>query len=150
VAFSGSYASAGDARSAAARFERAGFEGAYARWVSDHVAVEQPLAPQIFDTGRDAHQSIAAAYCAVETGTLRCWTPNDGFTIVLDATGARRDRAAEAANRGREPAAKTLPFGDAWASGGFSCETSSAALTCRNAADHGFSLPRYRGLPTYF
>jgi hypothetical protein len=37
-----------------------------------------------------------------------------------------------------------------WSSYGFSCEATGRALTCVNPYGRGFTLPRYRGLPSYF
>jgi hypothetical protein len=103
-----------------------------------------------FNTGRDPGDATAAAHCRAVPDELRCWTPNDGFTVVLDKAGARRDRASEAGNRGYEPASPQIRAGERWTSEGFSCEAGGRALTCTNAAGRGFTLPRYRGLPSYF
>jgi ABC-type transporter Mla subunit MlaD len=103
-----------------------------------------------FNTGRDAGESTAAAYCRAVPGELRCWTPNDGFTLVLDEAGARRDRASEPGNRGYEPATPQLNADGSWSSYGFSCSPTGRALTCSNTSGHAFTLPRYRGLPSYF
>lgn len=104
----------------------------------------------IFNTGRDPGQSTAAAFCRAVPAELRCWTPNDGFTLVLDENGARRDRAAEPSNRGYEPSSEKLVAGQTWQRHGFVCESTIRALTCSNAGGSGFTLPRYRGLPSYF
>jgi hypothetical protein len=80
-----------------------------------------------------------------------CWTPNDGFTLALPSTGSpTRARTAEPANRGNQPAYSTLGFGERWAASGFSCVSRKSGLTCSNADGHGWTLPRYRGLPAYF
>jgi hypothetical protein len=82
---------------------------------------------------------------------LRCWTPNDGFTLGLSRYGAAfRVRADAAFNRGRQPAYPAIGVGDRWASGGFDCVSRKSGLTCTNAERHGWTLPRYRGLPAYF
>ena len=151
VTFAGSYASADDARAAAADLRARGFTDAYARRVSNRApAPAAPVAVPLFNTRRSAGEATAAAYCVSDTTALRCWTPNDGFTIVLDEAGARRDRAAEAANRGYEPASPALPFDTSWARNGLSCRSTTTSLTCSNQQGRGFTLPRYRGLPTYF
>lgn len=103
-----------------------------------------------FNTGRDPGEGTAAAYCRAVPGELRCWTPNDGFTLVLDEGGTRRDRASEAGNRGYEPPTPPLTAGDQWSGYGFSCAPTGRALTCQNRSGRGFTLPRYRGLPSYF
>jgi hypothetical protein len=72
-----------------------------------------------FNTGRDEGESTAAAYCRAVSGELRCWTPNDGFTLVLDEAGARRDPSSEAGNRGYEPATPQLDVGESWSIYGF-------------------------------
>lgn len=58
--------------------------------------------------------------------------------------------AAEAENRGYQPPYAALGFGESWAEGGFSCVSRNSGLTCTNTSGHGWTLPRYRGLPAYF
>jgi hypothetical protein len=111
---------------------------------------QESIGGSTFNTGRDPGEATAAAYCRAVPGELRCWTPNDGFTVVLDETGARRERASEAGNRGYEPGTPTLALGGSWSAEGFGCESTPRALSCTNGAGHGFTLPRYRGLPSYF
>jgi hypothetical protein len=48
--------------------------------------------------------------------------------------------AAEAENRGYQPPYAALGFG----------ECRNSGLTCTNTSGHGWTLPRYRGLPAYF
>jgi hypothetical protein len=79
-----------------------------------------------------------------------CWTPNDGFTLRLDDTRARRIRGDEPANKNRTPRYQTLSVGLRNSRTTITCSSERTRLTCRNAAGAGFSLPRYRGLPTYF
>jgi len=151
VAFTGTYATRDAAAADLPVFRAAGFPSAYVRRVADDVAPTVASADaSSFHTGRDAGEGVAAAHCRQAGGELRCWTPNDGFTVILDGAGARRDRGAEAVNRGAEPAAPELARGESWAQGGFSCSSDPGGLTCSNGDGRGFSLPRYRGLPRYF
>ena len=108
-----------------------------------------------FQTGRDAGESVAAAYCSANrrmatAPTLTCWTPNDGFTLRLDEAGARRVRAEEIANRGRTPRYPELALGARRSAFGFVCTSRSSGLRCVNDAEHGWDLPRYVGLPKTF
>jgi hypothetical protein len=114
------------------------------------TAAPQGTGRPTFNTGRDPGETTAATYCRAVPGELRCWTPNDGFTLVLDENDARRDRPSEATNRGYEPATPQINPGDSWTAFGFSCTSSGRDLTCMNASGRGFTLPRYRGLPSYF
>jgi hypothetical protein len=104
-----------------------------------------------FTTGHDAGEATLATACRVAGAVLTCWTPNDGFTVELPRYGsAFRARSKEAFNRGRQPAYAAIGFGERWRSGGFSCVSRKSGLTCANADGHGWTLPRYRGLPAYF
>jgi hypothetical protein len=104
-----------------------------------------------FTTGQDAGEATYAAACSIESTALWCWTPNDGFTLALSSSGRpARVRGAESANRGNQPAYGTLGFGERWQAGPFSCVSRKSGLTCSNADGHGWTLPRYRGLPAYF
>jgi hypothetical protein len=107
--------------------------------------------PTGFHTGRDAGESEVAAVCSRGDTVLVCWTPNDGFTVRLPVQGAAyRSRNEEAVRRGvGPPGLPALAFGQTWAHGGFSCQSTKAGLTCHNATGRGFTLPRYRGLPAY-
>jgi hypothetical protein len=104
-----------------------------------------------FNTGQDAGQATYAVACSIESTALWCWTPNDGFTVALPSSGRpARVRSAESANRGNQSAYGTLGFGERWQAGPFSCVSRKSGLTCSNAEGHGWTLPRYRGLPAYF
>lgn len=103
-----------------------------------------------FSTGVDAGESYSAAVCAVDGDRLTCWTPNDGFTLILGTVGPGvRDRSQEGANKGLDPGYGTIGFGS-WSRSGFRCESARGGLTCRNSEGRGWTLPRYRGLPAYF
>jgi hypothetical protein len=104
-----------------------------------------------FTTGQDAGQSTVATACDMAGTVLACWTPNDGFTVVLPRHGAAvRVRTEEAFNRGRQPGYPAIGFGERWRSGGFACVSRKSGLTCTNDDGRGWTLPRYRGLPAYF
>ena len=109
-----------------------------------------------FSTPRDSSQRYRAAYCRIQSpnaeATLYCWTPNDGYTLALTSTGAAyRVRADETTNEDLTPDDyRVVGFGEETESSVFSCESDSSALTCRNPRGHGFRLPRYRGLPTFW
>lgn len=110
-----------------------------------------------FQTGRDEGQELPAAYCQVTTsedssGLLYCWTPNDGFTLGLRLKGTpRRLIGDQGFNRGRTPGSyPRLSFEDSRSGAGFRCTSRRSGLTCRNSQRHGWTLPRYRGLPDYF
>ncbi len=103
-----------------------------------------------FQTGADSGAKLPAAACETQAGQLYCWTPNDGFTIVLDETGARRVRADQSSNKARVPSQfKELPIGGKTARSGFVCISAASGLSCRAESGAGFDLPRYRGLPKY-
>jgi hypothetical protein len=110
------------------------------------------LATLRFQTGTDPDQSVPATYCRVGIwgeghAGLYCWTPNDGYSVLLDGNGPDRVRDDEAVNRGHTPTGyPLLGLGHAWSRAGFVC-VSGRALSCRTANGSGFDLPRYRGLP---
>jgi hypothetical protein len=110
-----------------------------------------------FETGRDPGQRFPAAYCQVaasDTGAalLYCWTPDDGYTLGLGSRGTpRRLKGDESFNRGRTPGGyATLGVGHRRSGSGFSCISQHFGLTCRDSEGHGWTLPRYVGLPSYF
>jgi len=109
-------------------------------------------APPTFHTGTSAGQTLPAAYCRFETpGGVYCWTPNDGFTLRLDSSGARRVRTDEGSNRGFAPSSYTLlPPGSSRSSDGYTCTSRASGLTCSSTSGAGWVLPRYRGLPQLF
>jgi hypothetical protein len=105
-----------------------------------------------FQSGQDPGEDFPATFCTSGSAELYCWTPNDGFTLSLPRDGSpSRVRADDGANRGFAPSEyPELPLGRTAVLGSFSCTNSRSGLTCRNPAGHGWSLPRYRGLPSYF
>jgi hypothetical protein len=108
-----------------------------------------------FQTGRDPGQTYPAAHCRIGVRepagrTLYCWTPNDGYTLQLDSNGSQRVRADEGANKGRSPASEELGIGETRSVLGFRCISQSDGLRCSNEANHGWHLPRYRGLPSFY
>jgi hypothetical protein len=120
------------------------------------TAMATPLGRQTprvirFHTGRDGGQALPAAYCEMRRRSVYCWTPNDGFTLGLSNAGARRLRSDEAFNEGRAPARHArLALGRSRSLAGFECESAPAGLRCVNRDGHGWSLPRYVGLPSLF
>ncbi len=116
-----------------------------------------------------------AAYCVLGTGglepenpVLRCWTPNDGFTVSVafdePSANAFWRKAYRGANRGRTPRGyRLLRYGhtrrvycdvsgksvDNCLGGGsdvaFTCTSRRSGLTCRNRVGRGFWLGRYVG-----
>jgi hypothetical protein len=87
----------------------------------------------------------------VTSGQLKCWTPNDGFSLLLPTVGTgTRLRDEEIRNRDRQPAYPPIGFGQRWSAAGFTCVSRPGGLTCSNRDGHGWTLPRYRGLPAYF
>ena len=110
-------------------------------------------APPTFHTGTSSCETVPAAYCRFETpgGGVYCWTPNDGFTLRLDSSGARRVRTDEGNNRGLAPSSYTLlPSGSSRSSDGYTCTSRAPGLTCTSPSGAGWVLPRYRGLPQLF
>ncbi|HEX8121743.1 MAG TPA: hypothetical protein VF549_10820 [Solirubrobacteraceae bacterium] len=106
---------------------------------------------RLFQTGADPGESLPAAICRAQPSRLYCWTPNDGYTIVLPAAAAPfRVPADESANRGNVPGgARLLPAGGRMSAGAFSC-TNAGPLECESRSGHGWVLPRYRGLPELY
>jgi hypothetical protein len=149
IAFADAFPSRRQAEAALPRYRAAGFTDAYVRRISDEAPA--PPVPTAFNTGTSGGERYAAAHCRVDEGGLVCWTPNDGYTLVLRSDApAVRLKAAEASNRGRDPGSPELAPGGRWESGGYACRSTDEALTCQNADGRGFRLPRYRGLPTLF
>ena len=92
-----------------------------------------------------------AVYCGVSEGeppfTLICWTPSDGFTVVMAEHGTATKRY-ESKNIGfLDVVGRELRFGGHWhpRALGFWCTSRSTGLTCWNRAGHGWWLGRYRG-----
>jgi hypothetical protein len=109
-------------------------------------------APLTFNTGTSPGESVPAAYCRFETASdgVYCWTPNDGFTLRLDSSGARRIRSDESDNRGLTPGYTVLPLGSSRSNDGYTCTSRASGLTCTSPSGAGWVLPRYRGLPQLF
>lgn len=128
------------------------------------VAAAEPL----FRTpGQAAYCAIAEANLAPENPVLKCWTPNDGFTVTVahDATPQDARNAYVRSNRGRTPRRgyRVLRFGETYrwrcarVTAGFAercsgegrtvfrCESRRSGLTCKNRDGHGFWLGRYVG-----
>ena len=111
--------------------------------------------PTSFHTGTSPGQTVAAAYCRLEgersNSGVYCWTPNDGYTVRLDSSGARRVRGDEVANRGVTPGSYgELPLGSSRSRSGYICTSQDSGLTCTGPHGAGWSLPRYRGLARLF
>lgn len=89
-----------------------------------------------------------AAYCGRDDGrtaALVCWTPNDGFTVVMGVRGRPR-KSYSGANRGYvENGAPLLRFGQVWRGGSFVCRSRSTGLRCVNRRGHGWWIGRYVG-----
>jgi hypothetical protein len=106
-----------------------------------------------FNTGRDQGEAYAAAYCEIgasrkSRNAVYCWTPNDGYTLRLVQGRVARLREDEANNRGRAPVGfHEIPIGRRVEERGFTCVNSDSGLDCSDRTGHGWTLPRYVGLP---
>lgn len=103
-----------------------------------------------FATPANAGAQYPAAYCRVENSSaaLYCWTPNDGYTLAMDTSRPFRRVPDDELNKGKAPDGyRTLSFGERSSFGDFTCTSGRKNLSCLNLSGHGFSLPRYRGLP---
>lgn len=115
-----------------------------------------PVGATRFSTPRDPGQTYPAAYCRINSGeageSLYCWTPNDGYTLVMPTNGpGARARTEEAQNKGLAPPGHVeLGFGETSSAAGFTCTSRSSGLECTNTAGYGWVLPRYKGLPRFF
>jgi len=85
-----------------------------------------------------------AAYCGIGEAGFYCWTPNDGFVVLMDGPG-RPVYSYGADYRDRRPHAHTLRFGQRWHDGYVRCTSRRNGLTCRNRDHHGLWLGRYVG-----
>jgi hypothetical protein len=119
-----------------------------------------------FQTGTDSGQRYPAIICTIAPlgeQELYCWTPNDGYTISMlgypigsgqvlpNSARPRRRRSDELRNRHRLLRhAHYLPSGFVERYGSFTCVSRASGLNCRNEEGHGWSLPRYVGLPRTF
>jgi hypothetical protein len=114
-----------------------------------------------FSTGTDPGHKYPAVYCLIAPlgeQELTCWTPNDGYTIILPGLpigskpGTTRPfRAPGHANYHRVlRGSHFLRTGVIEHYGVFTCVSRSSGLTCRNEDGHGWLLPRYVGLPRMF
>ncbi len=105
-----------------------------------------------FETGTDPGESVPATVCRMRSREVYCWTPNDGYTIVLGRDGLpQRLRGDEQRNRGRTVAgARLLAPGRTARRGAFRCTAEPVGLVCESPAGHGWVLPRYRGLPDLY
>lgn len=59
--------------------------------------------------------------------------------ITLPENGAAR--VVETQERGC-CSGETIPYGDSWSEGPFSCDVTEASVACSSAAGHGFTLSR--------
>src|SRR4051794_13770145 len=62
----------------------------------------------------------AAAYCGIGEAGFYCWTPNDGFVVLMDGAG-RPVHGYGTEYRGRKPHVRTLRFGKRWHDGYVAC-----------------------------
>jgi hypothetical protein len=95
-----------------------------------------------FDTPGDA------AYCGTDHfkgNQLTCWTPHDGFTVVMRRKGAASKRYEPGFNGYHDEVGQRLGFGETWRANGFTCTSRRKGLTCRNRRGHGWWLGRYVG-----
>jgi hypothetical protein len=114
-----------------------------------------------------------AAYCKLVvsleesqpfTPELFCFTPNDGFTLTLRASGRPKHKTLRANKWWYPPnVIRVLRFGQSWwgnADGYFGaspprgdvlyrCWSRRTGLTCRNRANHGFWLGRFKSYRTF-
>lgn len=138
-------------------------------WVMP-ASADTPTQPQpLFRTPGNA------AYCFLGSGgqeplnpVLKCWTPNDGFTVSVAFEEPKADapyrKRYVSSNKGRKSKRyPVLRFGqkkrvhcdvsgksaDNCLRGGkqtaFTCTSRSSGLTCKNRAGRGFWLGRYVG-----
>lgn len=114
------------------------------------VAEVQTQAVEAFQTGTDPDKSLPAAYCRI-TSEVYCWTPNDGYTVRLGSGAPFRDKSAEAANKNHLPSGyDVLSPGESRSANGFRCTSRESGLSCVSSGGHGWTLPRYVGLPTLY
>jgi hypothetical protein len=114
------------------------------------LGVAAPAASAVADFETPA----GAAYCGTDHfngDTLICWTPNDGFSLILTLGDRTPSHRYVRGNVGfHDVVGRLLRFGQSWASHrpairGFRCKSERSGLTCVNAKRHGFWLGRYRG-----
>lgn len=111
--------------------------------------------PVTFHTGVSDGEAWPAAVCRIDSpgdgAGVYCWTPNDGYTVRLDAAGARRLRGDEPGNEGVAPSSyPELSLGSSREAYGYSCTSRGSGLVCTSPDGHGWTLPRYHGLPRFF
>lgn len=106
-----------------------------------------------FHTPQWAAQCVVAENVLGGPSPLICWTPNDGFTVRMNAVG-RATRSYETAHKGyrdRFFSRRLLDYGQHWAfrivyvGNVYRCVSRRTGLTCWNQAGHGWWLGRYRG-----
>jgi hypothetical protein len=113
-----------------------------------------------YTPGRAVYCELDRVFADVYTQPwLYCWTPNDGFTLWLGASG-RPKKSYDIDNKWyHSGSVGLLRFGqNYWANADyqqgtrigrgsvlFRCRSRSNGLTCSNRAGHGFWLGRYRG-----
>jgi hypothetical protein len=138
-----------------------------------HAATYPGVKPRpLFATpGKAAYCYTDVAGSEDDRAELFCWRPNDGRWASIEWNGRRArtgiyDGFPRIAHRitklkGYAPAARVLRFGERWrlrcddpgdfrtcegrGVTAFACSSARTGLTCRNAAEHGFWIGRYRG-----
>ena len=122
--------------------------------VSTQTVVETVIGPTTTSTlsGSTFQMPSRNIGCAVGEGVLVCdilsgLNPEPNRNCELDWTGMEMERLGPAQPRcagdtAYDQNAEVLEYGDAWAKGGFSCQSAQTGLTCRNQEGHGFSLSR--------
>ena len=91
-----------------------------------------------------------AAYCGITEGpaplSLICWTPSDGLTLNMLATGRAQARYYRPNKGYYDDFAPVLAFGHSWeAKLMFTCRSTATGLTCTNQQGHGWWLGRSKG-----
>lgn len=134
----------------------AAFGGPAADAVAGNNHLERVVHLLRFQTGRDPGARYPAAICLIAPlgeQQLECWSPNDGYTIRLDGYGQFAQRPFHARDDKRShfhrvlKDAPYLPVNIIERYGSCRCVSRASDLTCMNAGGHGWSLPRYFGLP---
>jgi hypothetical protein len=71
--------------------------------------------------------------------SVRCdWSGSDDRSVVVERTGAgKRIRVTDTV---MDPGARVLPYGTTRRYGPIRCTSRRTGITCRNRADHGFTV----------
>jgi hypothetical protein len=75
--------------------------------------------------------------CQDQGSQLFCSSSNDGFGVILPEFGGPATGSGTAPGGG-----VTVPYGNTWRSGAFSCDSEFDGITCRNRSGNGFFLNR--------